>query len=163
MSSERTRTLSARRVLSLERFRLQLRWLANRNWNMNSIFQHRFTSVGRKILPVAGGDDLGLPVHHLDGGFVVDGVARQRHTGGPALGVGQGVFRQVGMVEVREDGEIHHPQGGVTAAGRLPADEIRSDARGHHHAAGAQPHPDGFAQRGQQVRQPGLAHPVGKV
>ena len=49
------------------------------------------------------------------------------------------------------------------AAGRPPPDEVLPDARGHHHAAGAQPDPDRLGQRRQEIRQPGLPHPVAQV
>ena len=67
------------------------------------------------------------------------------------------------MIQVREDREIDDAQRAVTFSGRLPADEVLPDTRGHHHAAGAQPHPDGFAQRRQEICQPGLTHPVAQV
>ena len=55
------------------------------------------------------------------------------------------------------------PSVSVATGGRLPLDEVLPDTRGHHHAPGAQPHPDRLAQRRQEVRQPGLPHPVAQV
>src|SRR6187200_2505610 len=34
---------------------------------------------------------------------------------------------------------------------------------GHHHAPGAHPHPDRLVQRRQEVREPGLPHPMAQI
>ena len=67
------------------------------------------------------------------------------------------------MIQVRKDREVNHAQRFIATDGRLPADEVLPDPGGHHHAPGAQPHPDRLAQRRQEIRQPGLAHPVAQV
>ena len=94
---------------------------------------------------------------------IVDRVRRTWDPGRPSFCVGHGVLRQVLVIHVREDREVDDPQRAVATGGRLPPDEVLPDAGGHHHAPGAQPHPDRLAQRRQEVRQPGLPHPVAQV
>ena len=79
------------------------------------------------------------------------------------LCVGHGVLRQELVIQVREDREVDEAQRAVAPGGRLPPDEVRPDAGGHHHAPGAQPHVDRLAQRRQEIGQPGLPHPVAQV
>ena len=81
---------------------------------------------------------------------IVDRVRRHRHAGGPSFCVGHGVLRQVLVIQVREDREVDDSQRAVVTGGRLPVDEVLPDTGGHHHAPGAQPHPDRLAQRRQR-------------
>jgi hypothetical protein len=118
--------------------------------------------LGRKPFPMAFGDHFNGSVDHFDGGLVVNRIRRTLELGRPSLSVGHRVFRQHFVIQVREDREVNEPQRFVPTAGRLPANEVLADARGHHHASGAQPHPDGLERR-QQVRQPGLPHPMAQV
>ncbi len=67
------------------------------------------------------------------------------------------------MVHVREDREVDDAQRLIATGGRLPVDEVLPDTGGHHHAPGAQSHPDRLVQRRQEIRQPGLPHPVAQV
>lgn len=64
---------------------------------------------------------------------------------------------------MREDREIDDPEGAVAPVGRRLPDEVVTDPGSHHHAPSTQPHPDGVLQRRQEVRQPGLPHPVAQV
>ena len=67
------------------------------------------------------------------------------------------------MIQVRKDREVDDSQRFIATGGRLPPDEVLPDTGGHHHAPGAQSHPDRLAQRRQEIRQPGLPHPVAQV
>src|SRR6185503_661685 len=113
--------------------------------------------------PVPLGDHVDRAVDDLDGGVVVDRVRRTIDLCRPSLGVGHRVPRRALWSQVRADREVDESEGFVATAGRLPLDEVLADTRGHHHASGAQSHPCRLVQRGQEVRQPGLPHPVAEV
>src|SRR5690348_10771250 len=102
-------------------------------------------------LPAPFGDDLDAAAGHLDGGLIVDGVRRALYPGGPPFSLGHGSVRAVRAVEVREDGEIDNSQHAVATGGRLPADELLTDAGGQHHAPGTEPDVDRVAQRREEV------------
>lgn len=104
------------------------------------------------------GDNLGDALDDLDGGLVVDGVCGIADVRCPPLSVGQVVFRHPFVVQVRIDGEVHDPQRAVVPGRRLLVHEVLSDSRCHHHAAGADTHPDFFGQRWQESGESGLSH-----
>src|SRR5688500_1906168 len=81
----------------------------------------------------------------------------------PSLCVGHGILRQELVIQVRKDREVNDSQRLIATAGWLPLDEVLPDTGGHHHAPGAQSHPDRLAQRREEVRQSGLPHPVAQV
>ena len=67
------------------------------------------------------------------------------------------------MVQVREDREVDQAERAVVAGGRPPPDELLADARCHHHAPRTHADPHRVVERGQQVGQPALSHPVAQV
>src|SRR5262249_2022167 len=72
--------------------------------------------LGGKQLPVPLGDDLDGAVDHFDGGLIVDRVSRYCYPGGPLFGVGQGAFRQIVGIQVRQQRKVHESQQSVAAA-----------------------------------------------
>jgi hypothetical protein len=98
---------------------------------------------------MAFGDDFDGSVNHFDGGLIVDCVRRTSETGRPSIRVGHSIFRHHLIVQMREDREVDDSQRAVAAGGRLPPDEVLSDAWGHHHAPTAQPYPNRVTQRWQ--------------
>src|SRR5215469_14605669 len=73
--------------------------------------------------PMPFGDNFDDTVHDLDGCLVVDRIPRHRHMRGPLFGVGHGVLRTHGVVQMREDRETNQAQRAVATSGRLPAHE----------------------------------------
>ena len=108
------------------------------------------------------GDDFDGAVGHFESGLVVDRVRRIRDPRRPLFCLGHGIARHVLLRQVRADREVDETQRAVVTGGRFPLDEVLSDTGGHDHAPGAQADPHG-AQRRQEIRQPGLPHPVAQV
>ncbi len=70
--------------------------------------------------------------------------------------VGQGIVRQIRVIQVRKQRKINQSQRSIATGGRLPVDEVLPDALGHHHAPGAQSHIDRLAPKlRQEVGQSG--------
>gem|GEM_PF-1625591 len=103
------------------------------------------SALGHKPFPMAFGDNFDDAINHLYSGLIVNRVGRHWHAGGPFFSVGQGIVRQIGIIQVREYREINHAQRSIAAGGRLPTDEVLPDVGGHYHAPGAQSHIDRLA------------------
>ena len=73
------------------------------------------------------GHDFDSAVGYLDGGLVINRVRPMSDPGCPPFRVGQGIFRQVRVIEVRKDFKIDQPQHAVAICGRLPAIKVLPD------------------------------------
>ena len=109
------------------------------------------------------GDDVDGAVDHFDGGFVVDRVRRTRQPPPQrsALAIvfdGRSSLSTCGKIEKSTIPSVSSPP-----VGSFHPTKVVPDPGGHHHAPGAQSHPDRLVQRRQQVCQPGLPHPVAQV
>src|SRR5438874_9587540 len=110
------------------------------------------------------GDDFDRVVDDLYGGLIVNRVSRHWYSGRPFLQVRQGVIREALVIQVRRQREIDQSQRFVAADWRVMAIVGLSEVGGHHHAPRAYPHVDRLnPQRGQEICESGLPHPVAEI
>ena len=91
-----------------------------------------------EVLPVAFADHVDGAIDDLEGALIVERIGRITQRRGPLLGFGHRILGHLGMIDVREYGEVDDTQCLVVAARRRPLHELVADARRHHHAPATQ-------------------------